>query len=231
MIDLHNHILPGIDDGAADMDEAIAMAQIAVEDGIRTIVATSHVRGDQAVSPAEIRKHVACFNDELRKRKVALRVLAGAEVYYEMPLDVFAAHGLAGTCSVLLEFPHSRLPGTAESVVTALRHRGLLPIIAHPERNGTIIERPEMLLPLLQPGVLAQITAASLTGEMGNDVQRCAVHLLRMGAVHLIASDAHSATRRPPRMGDGVKVAARIVGRSKAQDMVQATPQRVLHDH
>ncbi|OQX19015.1 MAG: hypothetical protein BWK76_05860 [Desulfobulbaceae bacterium A2] len=231
MIDLHCHILPGVDDGAKDMDEALAMAEIAVRDGITVMMATPHVRGEQPLSPGEIRTRVDQFNVVLQEKAISLQVLAGGEVYYQTPVDGFAPHGLAGTRYVLLEFTHHLLPDNADAIVSALLLRGLFPIIAHPERNDTIIENPDRLLSLIKPGVLAQITAASLTGDMGDDVRRCAVHLLRLGAVRLIASDSHSATRRTPRLSEGVKVAAKVVGRVQAQEMVQGTPQRIIHDH
>ncbi|OQX17590.1 MAG: hypothetical protein BWK76_10320 [Desulfobulbaceae bacterium A2] len=229
MIDLHCHILPGVDDGALDMDEALSMAEIAVQDGIRVTMATPHVRGEVPLPPAEIHERVDRLNGMLRDRAIPLEVLAGAEVYFQTPPDTFAAYGLAGTRYVLLEFPHHFLPTNADSIVFALRQRGLNPIIAHPERNDTVVEKPDVLLPLIKPGVLTQITAASLTGEMGPDVRRCAVHLLRLGVVRLIATDSHSAKRRTPRLSEGLRVAAKIVGQVKAQEMVQGTPQRIIH--
>jgi len=230
MIDLHCHILPGIDDGAADMHEAMAMARIAVEDGITTMVATPHIRGNHLLPGEEVFSRVEQLQGLLQQQGIALRILAGGEVSSLAPLDDCAQYGLAGSRYVLLEFPHHMLPSNAGEMIFTLRHQGLFPVIAHPERNDAVIDDPERLLALRKPGVLTQITAASLTGELGPDARRCALHLLRLGAVDVLASDSHSASRRAPRLREGVKQAAKVVGQRRADEMVIWNPQRILHD-
>jgi len=231
MIDLHCHILPEIDgEGPADMDEALAMAEIAVADGIRMMVATPAVGPDNPLRADQVCERTDAFNVLLQRRHIPLGVLPGAELSCLLPLDAIAAFGLAGTRYVLLSLPRRKLPNNANYIVFQLRQRGLFPIIANPELNEDIQIEPDLLLPLLKPGVHVQINGASITGELGPDIQRCVRYLLYLDKVRLLASNASASPSRPPTLREGVRAVADIVGRRKAQDMVERNPHHIVRD-
>lgn len=227
MIDLHCHILPGLDDGAHDWAEAMDMARSAQADGIEVVVATPHVY-DQRLSLDRIRDTVASLRDRLVRENIKVDIIAGAEFYYDTRPDLAEDYVITGTRSLLVEFPHSHLPITVEQCLVELLGRGLHPIIVHPERNPGIMADPGRLLHLLGAGVYVQVTADSITGAWGGPSQDCAHYLLSRGVVDFIASDAHSSEHRPPRLSDAVRIAARLIGKKAARMLVEDNPRRLL---
>lgn len=227
MIDIHCHILPGIDDGSPNLEESLAMADIAIKDGVRTIVATPHIKGE-VHSPQFLQQQVAELNEVLKKRNYPLQILRGADVSAMLPPQEIAHYTINGGKYFLLEFPHSHLPLHASDMVFAMLLAGLLPIITHPERNPSIIREPERLFSLVDAGCLVQVTAGSLTGNFGPDSRDCAAYLLKMGQVHFLASDAHSSTHRTPVLSEGVRAATEIIGEQAAQKLVTSNPAAVL---
>ncbi|MEN8140632.1 MAG: CpsB/CapC family capsule biosynthesis tyrosine phosphatase [Thermodesulfobacteriota bacterium] len=228
MIDIHSHILPGLDDGAADLDTALAMARMAVADGIIGMIATPHISHDSALAREEIARQVAALNAALAEQGISLAIYAGAEV----PLG----HELAGSSYllhngpyILVEFPHSHIPGNAAEQLFALRCAGLIPIIAHPERNGEVLREPERLVELVAAGALSQLTAESLTGELGSQVQQCSHYLLRKKLGHFLATDCHSLRFRRPKIKKALKIARRLLGKDPAQRLVGANPEAVIN--
>lgn len=227
MIDLHCHILPGLDDGAKSMDESIAMARIAAEDGVHTIVATPHIR--EHVYPVDfLLAMVAELNRQLTGHDIAVTIIPGGDVFAMLPLEQIDKYRIGGTPYVLVEFPYSHIPASAGEILFQLVLRGLRPIITHPERNPSVLRDPQVLLDLLGEDILVQITADSLVGRFGREEQSCALHLLRQKAVHIIASDAHSVVGRVPKLSQGVQVAAKVVGREAALRLVRDNPGAVL---
>lgn len=228
MIDVHCHILPAVDDdGPRYLKDVLEMARIAAADGIRRIVATPHVKN--VIHTADfIREQVESFNRELRANGIDLEVLPGAEVSALLESDRLFEYTLNGSDYVLLEFPHSQLPQNARQIVFNAFLEGVHPIIPHPERNPSIVQRPELAFELVEAGALLQVTAESLVGGFGPDARACALHLLRNGMVHILATDAHSSRWRRPVLSEGVRVAARIVGDAAARDMVEANPAAVI---
>jgi len=227
MIDIHCHILPKIDDGSASLEESLAMAEIAIEDGISAIVATPHIKGE-VHSPQFLQQQVDDFNDILKKRGYPLQVLTGADVSAMLPPQVLARYTINGGNYFLLEFPHSHLPRNASELVFQILLSGLRPIITHPERNPSIIRDPELLFSLVDAGCLVQVTAGSLIGDFGADSRDCAAYLLRMGQVHFLASDAHSATHRLPVLSKGKMAAAVIIGDEAANKLVTSNPAAII---
>ncbi len=227
MVDLHCHILPAMDDGAADLAEAVEMARIAAADGIISIVATPHVN-EVLHPPEEVRNRVGALNQKLWMEGVLVRVFPGADVNVLAAPLVTAGHTVNGRGYLLTEFPHSHLPWNARDTLVALGERGLRPIITHPERNPSVVREPGLLLALLDTGALVQITADSLTGGFGDEARKCAKYLLRKRAVHFIASDAHSAQRRRPVLSPAIAVAAKILGPREALRLVTLNPAAVL---
>lgn len=227
MIDLHCHILPGLDDGPDSFSESVAMAELAAADGVSRIVATPHINHGE-ISAALIRERVDQLNDLLAERGVALEIIQGAEISYKMAATTITGYTLNQSPYVLVEFPHTHLPRDAGQLIFALRAHGFWPIIAHPERNPSVIRNPERLFELLGDEVFVQITAASIAGQFGGEVRKCAAVLLKKKCVHFLASDGHSATWRRPILSEGVKAAGRIAGKEQVEKMVSTNPMAVL---
>lgn len=201
MIDIHSHILPGVDDGAKSEEESIAMAKAAVAEGITTLIATPHHRNAAYDNYREdIRMHVSILNDLLKERNIPLTVLAGQEVrvYGEMIEDF--EHGdiqtLADSKYVLIEFPSDSVPQYAERFLYDLQIAGLRPIIAHPERNLELINNQNRMYDLIRSGAFAQVTAASIAGKFGKEIATFSYQLIEANLAHFIASDAHNTTTR-----------------------------------
>ena len=199
MIDIHCHILPGIDDGPKHIDESLEMAKIASRDGITTIVATPHIK--EPLYPSEdIGIKVAALNDLLTEKGIPLSVLQGADVSSSVDVSLLHAYTINRTRYILIEFPHLYLPGNAKDIIFRLMMHGYRPIITHPERNLSILGNPKLFFELLDTGLLVQITADSLTGAFGLDIRECASYFLKKGIVHFIATDAHSSRERRPEL-------------------------------
>ncbi|MCS7261620.1 MAG: capsular biosynthesis protein [Anaerolineae bacterium] len=234
MIDTHCHILPGLDDGAASLDEALRMARIAVAEGVRWIVATPHQEGWSATACQRIQAAVQNLQRELNLNGIPLSLSSGVELLVTHTLLQTSGdervHTLNGSRYVLLELPAFDYPLYTAEVIFSLQLRGLVPILAHPERNVIIQDDISRIVRLVQRGVLVQLSVDSLSPSADRDVRRCAQELLRRGLVHLLASDAHNAGRRAPRLAAGVRAAARIVGLERAQAMVTSVPEAILGD-
>ncbi len=219
MIDIHCHILPGIDDGSPDMETSLKMAEIAAKDGIRTIIATPHVAASD-YPRQNIVDAVLALNTHLAEKNIPVTILFGAELEAHIALAAAEQFCLAGSSFLLVEFPHSYLPSDADDLVFALIGRKITPIIAHPERNAQIAQEPWLLGPLLELGAQAQLTASSITGELGMAAKACAIYLLQKGMAHYIASDSHSPGFRKPVLSKAVRQAAKIIGKTEAEKLV-----------
>ena len=229
MIDLHCHILPGIDDGPVDMQTSIDMARIAAEDGIETIVATPHIK-DTLHSTVKLGALVSQLNINLKHQNIPVNVLLGADVFALLNPSRLKDYTINNSRYILIEFPHNYLPSNSKEILFALAMQGFCPIITHPERNLAIMKKVDLLLDMLHSNVLVQITAGSLTGEFGRDEQACANYLLRKEAVHFIATDAHSTNFRRPVLSGGLKIAGKIIGKERAKKLVWDNPEAVLKD-
>lgn len=202
MIDLHCHVLPGIDDGPDSIEDSLGMARSAVAAGIRTIVATPHVSSRYDNTATTIAAAAAALRQRLAAGGVELELLAGAEVALtkvaELEDSQLAALRLGGSQWLLLEPPFSPVAGALEGVVASLQGAGHRILLAHPERCPAIQRHPDVLERLVLQGVLSSVTAGSLTGQFGSTVRALAMHLIEEGLVHNVASDAHDNTSRPP---------------------------------
>ncbi|TYO98335.1 protein-tyrosine phosphatase [Geothermobacter ehrlichii] len=227
MIDLHCHILPGVDDGPADLEGALAMARRAAADGIRVLAATPHVPLC-GLGMEEIAARVAELQAVFDREGIGLRLIAGADVATSLGVGGLCAYRLGPGPALLVEFPHTHLPAEAPELIFELSRRGRIPVVTHPERNPGVARDPERIVPLIEAGGLVQVTAESLTGGFGPVARSCARHLLRRGWVHLLASDGHSADWRPPCLSVGLKAAVKLVGRDEARKLVVDHPQKVL---
>ncbi len=229
MVDMHSHILPGVDDGASNLSDALSMLQHAVRDGVMMQVLTPHVH--ERRYPGNTRTHL-----EERFREF-LDIVRGADIPIDLHLagEVRIGPGVrelvesdslpwlgewSGHKTFLLEFPMNSVPAGAEDLVLWLRKAGTLPIIVHPERNLVFQKLPEKLRPYLEMDCPLQITAGSLTGRFGRPAQKLAAQLLKDDRVSAIASDAHNLKYRPPNLGKGVRAAAKLVGKTRAAELV-----------
>ncbi len=228
MIDIHSHILPGIDDGAPDVNVSLAMAAIAVADGIQVVIATPHVDGSGCLSMAMINSAVDQLNSVLQQRGVGLVVFPGAELQSHVAIESADQYRLACGSFFLLEFPHSHLPADALDLIRTLLQKGVTPIIAHPERNREISMEPGKLAALVEAGARTQITAGSLTGELGVNAQTCARFLLKKNMVHFMATDSHSPNFRKPVLSKAVKKAGKYLGGKGALALVLDNPLAIL---
>ena len=201
MIDLHCHALPGIDDGPADLGAAVALARAAAEGGMRTLVATPHIDHWWDVDPASLPERVAALQAALDAAGVAIEVRTGGEIALprlpELTEHELDGLSLGGGRHVLLEAPLTPDAGGFEALVLeTLERRPVL--LAHPERCPAFLRAPERYERLLDEGVLGQVTAGSFTGQWGGTIRTTVARWLDRGWVHVVASDAHDAYRRPP---------------------------------
>jgi len=231
-IDIHNHILPGLDDGAETLVEAVEMARIALKNGITRIIATPH-QNDYHHAPArETLAVTELLRAALRKEAVPVEVYPGAELRITPDLaerlEAERALPLAGSRYVLMEFFFEGAPIFSEEVVFRLRTAGWTPIIAHPERVYDIQRKPERLKKYIDMGCLTHINANSLTGELGRACLDTAIALLKRGWVDIIASDAHGAAHRPPDFTGALAVASKVIGKTGARALVLDNPARIL---
>ncbi|MBN8210254.1 tyrosine protein phosphatase [Bacillus sp. NTK071] len=202
MIDIHCHILPGLDDGAANTNDSLEMARQAVSQGITQIVATPHHKnGSFDNNLQSIVTEVNLLNKELAREGIDLNILPGQEVrlYGEMveDLDIDLLTVNNSGVYLLVEFPSSHLPRYANKLLFDLQLKGIVPIIVHPERNREIMENPSKLYQLIKEGALSQVTASSVTGSMGKKIKKFSLDLLSHNLAHFIASDSHNTTTRP----------------------------------
>jgi protein-tyrosine phosphatase len=222
--DIHCHLVPGIDDGAKSLDESLAMARLAVEEGIGTIICTPHQCGNSShVTGEAIRDQVGQLQSHLDDASIPLKVLPGADVRIEPGLVSMLRNGRVVSLAdrmrhVLLELPHEvYLP--LEPLLGELRSAGVTGILSHPERNAGILARPEIMAKLVDGGCLTQVTAGSLNGTFGPASQQAAEQFVSQGLVHFIATDAHGARARRPLMRQAYNKCVQLVGERAAQQM------------
>ncbi|MFH0911714.1 MAG: CpsB/CapC family capsule biosynthesis tyrosine phosphatase [Planctomycetota bacterium] len=233
MIDLHCHILPGLDDGPATLDEAVRMARIAWQDGIRTLVATPHAfDGRFDVKPSERDRALQGLRDALQQEEIALTLLAGSDCHLSehlLPsLRDTPAHSLnqAGR-AMLVEWPMEIIPAGFDQFLFEARLMGLTPVLTHPERHPEIQECPECLQHCMEQGLRLQATAASLTGFFGREACRTAEILLYKGWVYILATDGHNAVTRRPVLSEALQRAKSIMG-FHAIDLVTTNPASLI---
>lgn len=234
MIDLHAHLLPGVDDGAQTWADTAEMARIAREDGVDTIVITPHLRHE--LWPENTRESLEKLFTIIPEHVSETPSLAlGAEIRVDSELleeiDRFPhpqVLPLAGSRHLLLEFPSLPIGPDAREIVHELVVGGWFPVLAHPERIPWLAEDPDLLADLVERGALFQVTAMSVTGDFGTRPHACCAFLLDEGFVHFVASDAHNAITRPPRLSGAFRTIAEGWGEETARKLMQENPAAVL---
>ena len=232
MIDIHCHILPGIDDGAKELNESLEMARQAQAQGITRIVASPHHKnGSYENDLQSILTEVNLLNKELAREGIDLEILPGQEIriYGEMEADLDVDLLSVNNTGVymLIEFPSSHLPRYANKLLFDLQLKGIVPIIVHPERNREIMEDPSRLYRLIKEGSLSQVTASSVTGRMGKKIKKFSLDLLSHDLAHFVASDAHNTTTRPFDLREAYEVVEKELGMSKRYQ-VQENPEEMV---
>ena len=213
MIDLHCHILPGIDDGPETLEAACELGRAFVRAGTRVVAATSHVDHHYGVTADLIEERTAELQRHFDETGIELELLAGGELdvhrLVELDDDELRRHAFGSGTWLLVECPFAEAGPLMDRLVADLHRRGHQVLLAHPERSPTFIRNPEALAPLVEMGALAQVTNGSLQGRFGDTVRRAAHKMLRDGLVHVVASDAHDTIRRPPGLTSGLESAER----------------------
>lgn len=235
MIDLHCHLLPGIDDGAPDLDTALAMARIATADGIRVTACTPHIYpGLYENTGPGIEHAVQELRLWLEKEGIPLQLTYGADTHLTPDLVSGLRGGqipsLHASRYFLLEPPHYAAPPRLEETVLSLLAAGYVPVITHPERLVWIAHHYDIFRKLARAGAWLQLTAGSLTGRFGSSARYWGEKLLDEGYVHILATDAHGVDNRPPLLAEGRQAAERWVGAEEAMHLVETRPQGIMND-
>lgn len=233
MIDLHCHILPGIDDGSPDIELSLAMARRAVEDGITVTACTPHIMpGYYNNAGPAIRTHVKALQAALDKNAIPLKLTTGADVHLVTDLVSGLKSGrilsLADSRYFLFEPPHNIAPPRMLDSIFDVMSAGYVPIITHPERLRWIEEQYDVMGQAVHNGAWIQLTAASVTGKFGKRAQYWSDRMLDEGLVHILATDAHNMRTRSPVLSEAVEAVSRRLGDDAARDMVFTRPQAVL---
>ena len=233
IIDIHAQILPGLDDGPRTVDEAVRMCELNVEQGVTVVVATPHMCDARyPVTVEDVRDGVKELSRECRERGLNLEILPGGDVRLEPgTLDAFNAGEVLTVADtgryLLLELPQQIVP-PIEGLVFELQVRGVTPILTHPERNAHFCREPGRLAELVDRGCLVQITGDSLLGRFGRTAKRAAGEFLESGRVQVVASDAHSASDRRPRLGRVAELLDATVGTDAARSLLHSNPGRIV---
>lgn len=236
MIDLNSHILFDVDDGATTLADSLAMARVAAHDGTHIIAATPHSPGSSACrryDPAQIHERVAQINAALASEGVPIEVVSGSEIFFtssiveQLKRGQLLPYGQSRT--ILLELVGATLPSALDTMLFNLQLAGYRVLIAHPERIAEVQQNPNRLIPLIERGVLMQLTAEALIGGHGERLRTTAETLLTHQLIHVLASDAHGLPpRRPPLLRAAHTRAAELVGQAAANALVETTPAALL---
>jgi protein-tyrosine phosphatase len=234
MIDLHAHVLPGIDDGAATMEEAVEVAATAAGEGTAVLAATPHLRADHpAVHPEELGERTAELRSSVRDAGIGLEIVAGGELDLVWALHAgdealrLVSFDQAGR-DLMIETPYGPLPAGFEELLFAVAARGYRVLLAHPERSPTFQQDTARLHELVRRGTLLQVTAAALVDRPARSRSaRLARALVQAGVAHVIASDRHGPDIQRAGLADGVAAARALAGR-RADWMVEDAPAAIL---
>jgi len=232
LIDLHCHLLPGIDDGARNISESVALARMAYDSGITHVVCTPHIHEGYFDNNIEIIESThKIFKSALEREGIPLKSHFAAEVRINPNIVAMAQQNRLPFLGyfdnqpvLLLELPHSHIPPGTEQLIAWLKKQGILPMIAHPERNRDILSSYNKASWLRGKGVLFQLTAGAITGTFGERVQECAFKLLNDRFADIIATDAHNQKKRPPELAGAYQLVKDEYGEASAKDLCTNNP-------
>lgn len=233
-VDLHCHMLPGIDDGSRNLEQSLAMARLAVDDGIRVAVMTPHhLNGVYSNRSADVLSALSALRESLIANGIGLKILPGSELHLvpELPDELASGHALTlanQNKAVLVELPIHTVPMGSELILEQIICQGYTPIIAHPERNSQLRRDPEILAEWISMGCLGQVTAQSCTGQFGPQVQESSRHMVSRGLIHVMASDAHRDRRRIPQLSKGRAQLVEWANERTAELLTQVFPKALI---
>lgn len=234
MIDLHTHILPGVDDGVETEDEAVEFARVAVEDGTQVMVATPHCKeGSWFNQRDSILEGVARLRERLAREQVPLELLPGSEVHLCPDLIDRVKDGRATTLAdngrtLLLELSLSQVAVDLENLVFQLKLAGLEVLFAHPERIRFFQDDFSRFDAVVRLGAYAQITTGSVMGQFGSAAEEFSTEALRKGMIHVLASDSHNLRGRRPVLSEAVQAMTLLIGEARARSMCTDAPRALL---
>ncbi len=233
MVDIHTHVIPGLDDGAPDIETALGMLEIAASEGIKHLIATPHyISGERENSLSEVRSRYEELLEAAGSKGLDITIYLGSEVFLTPELPDLVRDGrvssLGGSSYILIEFPMASIPVYARDVIFRLRLMDYVPVIAHPERNRLMARDPNLLYDFLEQGALSQVNSTSITGVYGRTVKEAALTILRHDMAHFVASDAHTCGGRAPRLRGAREVLLKELGRERTDALFEYNGLAVL---
>ncbi|HAM51440.1 MAG TPA: capsule biosynthesis protein CapC [Nitrospiraceae bacterium] len=229
-IDIHCHILPGIDDGPVDMRESVEMARMAIDDGISTIFATPHIM--DGVYDNTTLKIKEAYGELLSSLPAGITLLCGADVRISPDMIKKIERGdiptLHGSGYLLIELPHFVIPPSMNDFVFNLKQRGMTPILTHPERHLLLSKNLTVLKSLRSFGAMIQITAQSIIGGFGRDIRKASISMLKEGLVDFVASDAHNLRKRPPQLSAACRQVEALFGDETARRLFALNQKQIV---
>ena len=238
MVDIHCHILPASDDGVKTPEEARTMAHIAAMSGVDTIIITPHCNLPEAALDnyisMDLFHRMSSFRDKISATGNPIRFYPGAEIFYTPEVPALLRKGLlphlAGSRYVLVEFRFNAAPDDIRCGLETIREANCIPVLAHPERYSAVQAAPIMVDDWIEDGTVIQINKDSLLGDMGKKSRRAACWLLDNGLVHVIASDAHSATSRSPALASVYELVESAYNSAYADRLLEENPMKIIND-
>jgi protein-tyrosine phosphatase len=230
MVDIHCHILPGIDDGPQSWELTAEMCRIAARDGVTHIVATPHCNHEFAYDRDRCTEMLGELSDSA-EGKLTFSLGCDFHFSYDNIQDALAhprRYTIGESQYLLVEFSDFGIPPEVKQNLLSISSSGMVPIITHPERNRPLLNKPEMVLEFVEQGCLVPVTANSFTGYWGSRSQKMAEWLLKRQAIHVIASDAHDPARRPPVLSEARKVATELAGAEVADALLVQNPAAIV---
>jgi len=241
MIDLHSHILAGIDDGARSLVDSLQLIEGSTNSGVQKILATPHIHlgtfdNDLTTIKQAFNKLVSSVSESSSSQKLSLAYAAEVRICPEIMMLASTQQlpfmgKWQGYSLLLLEFPHSHIPPGSEKLVDWLLAHNIMPMIAHPERNRGVWESPELLAPFKERGCLFQVTAASIVGDFGERSKELVWDLLQKDEVTIVASDMHNVNRRPSKMKEAFSAVANQFGDECAKQLFVKTPNLIFESN
>ena len=229
MIDLHCHLLPDIDDGSSCWEESLDMVRMAYQDSIRAIVATPHwILGTNWQPETQlVRDMVGEMNHRIEQAGIDFKVYPGMEVGITAAMADLVLKDRVLTLAegdlLLLEVPFHSLPLGIVEIIGELKSIGKQAVLAHPERNRELQQKPKKIMEYVEAGAMVQVTAGSLAGEFGQNARRCSLDFAKLGALDFVSTDAHSVRYRKPLISEGLSVLEKAMGTEKVKSVVGAS--------
>ncbi len=234
IIDIHSHILPGVDDGAKDMDMTMEMIRIYKRNGVNKIIVTPHYVKNSSMSTSleDIKKVLEEVRQEIERAALDFEIYLGHEIYLCRDLldklETGKVGTMNGTSYVFVELPQMDIPDYTRGLIRELVDAGYRPILSHPEKNTLIIEDINIVYDFIQDGALIEVDIPSVCGNFGRDVKRASQKLLKHKMVHFLATGAHSSIRRTPRIDSGIGEIEELIGEELFKRLTYDNPKKVI---